>query len=133
MGMAERTPREVMLDAVFKIIQALDRGRLSKAVKDLTDLMYYAGVGGFDEAYLKIFDDIMRRVEGKPERFRVRFAESLNTAFEGMKHGNEAVFVGRVLAEAEKIKMERLGRYITPPEDLRREAERIIREAFGER
>jgi len=129
--MAEaKTPRDVMLDAVHNILRSIEKGRSSKAVKDLTDLLYYANAKGLDETYLNILDRVMREVERKPERFRARFAESLNTAFEEMKYGNEVVFLGRTLVEAERLKMERLGRYFTPPEDLRREAERILSESW---
>jgi hypothetical protein len=84
-----------------------------------------------DEQYLKLFDRIIREVERQPEPFRVRFAESLNTTMERMKRGSEAAFLHETLAKAEKLKMERLEEYITPPEAFKRRASRILKEVLG--
>ena len=129
--MAEAEPRTVFLDIVSRVLQALSKRRVSESVKWLTDLMYYANMKNMDEQYLKLFDRIIREVERQPEPFRVRFAESLNTTMEKMKRGSEAVFLGKTLVEAEKLKMERLKEYITPPEAFKRKASKILREILG--
>jgi len=104
---------------------------VSESVKWLTDLMYYANMKNMDEQYLKLFDRIIREVEKQPEPFRARFAETLNTALERIKHGSEIIYLGETLAKAEKLKMERLEEYITPPEAFKRKAAKIIREVLG--
>jgi len=127
----EAEPRQVLLDATARILEALSKGRSGEAVKWLTDLMYYTSMKGMDEAYLKLFDRITREVERRPETFCRRFAESLNTTLEKMKRGSEAAFLGETLVKAEKLKMDRLGRYVTSPEVFKRRARIILREVLG--
>jgi hypothetical protein len=129
--LAEAEPREVLLDATSRILQAFSKRRVSEAVRWLTDLMYYASMKDLDEQYLKLFDRVIREVEKQPESFRVRFAESLNTTLDRMKRGSEAFYLHETLAKAEKLKMERLEEYITPPAEFKRRASRILREVLG--
>jgi len=84
-----------------------------------------------DDQYLKLFDRIIREVEKQPEPFRARFAETLNTALERIKRGSEIIYLGETLAKAEKLKMERLEEYITPPKAFKSKATKIIKEVLG--
>jgi len=126
----EAEPKQVLLEATAKILEALSKDRASEAIKWLTDLMYYASIKNMDDVYLKLFDRIIREAEKKPESFCIRFAESLNTALERMKRGSEASVLGETLVRAERLKMERLEEYLTPPEAFKRKASKILKEVL---
>lgn len=121
-------PREVFLYATTRILDAMSKNRYGEAVKWLADLIYYASLKGMDDAYLKLLDKILMEVEGKEDRFLRGFVESLNRRLDGMKWGSEAPTVGELVEKAEKLKTYRLGKHLVPPETLRREAEKILRE-----
>jgi len=126
----EAEPKQVLLEATAKILEALSKDRASEAIKWLTDLMYYASVKNMDEVYLKLFDRVIREAEKKPEAFCTRFAESLNTTLERMKRGSEAAVLGETLVRAERLKMDRLEEYLTPPETFKRKALKILKEVL---
>lgn len=126
----EAEPKQVLLEATAKILEALSKDRASEAIRWLTDLMYYASIKNMDDVYLKLFDRVIREAEKKPEAFCTRFAESLNTVLERMKRGSEATVLGETLLRAEKLKMDRLEEYLTPPEAFKRKALKILKEVL---
>jgi hypothetical protein len=123
--------RAVFLEVVSRILESLSKRRASETVKWLTDLMYYANMNNMDEQYLKLFNRIIMEVENQPETFQASFTESLNATLDKMKRGSEAALLLEVLTKAEKLKMERLEKYITPPETFKLKASKILDEVFG--
>ncbi len=47
-----------------------------------------------------------------------------------MKRGSEATVLGETLLRAEKLKMDRLEEYLTPPEAFKRKALKILKEVL---
>ncbi|MEM1750728.1 MAG: hypothetical protein QW088_07420 [Desulfurococcaceae archaeon] len=120
--------RDVFLHATIRILDALSRNSYGEVAKWLIDLMYYAGVHGLNEAYMRLLEKVLSEVEVRDTRFQRGFVESINRRLEDMKRGSEALFLGELIDGAERIKFEKFRKYLAPPEDIRRKAQRILEE-----
>lgn len=126
--MAEVDP--VLREAIAKYLAAIYRGVTSEAVKWITDLMYYKD----DPEYLKIFEKLVEEAEKRLSRPKIeRFAERLDETLERMLSGPECNFESfrTLVQETVKLKERKLGKYIRPPEEFLRRAERILSEVKG--
>jgi hypothetical protein len=124
--LAEHEP--VFLEATSRFLRALSMRRMSEAIKWLTDLMYYASLEGLDDQYLKLYDRMLREVDKMPPPFPERFTESLDRVLDKIMMGSEYALIGGTLDKALKLKMDRMGKYVTTPEEFKRKAKKILDE-----
>lgn len=122
---------EVLLEATARVLEAIYRGRHGEAARWLADLAYYASAKGMEEAYLRLLERLLSEAERGPGGLPRRLAEALDSRLERMREGPERLFLSELLQRAEEVKVRVLGRHMAPPETLKREAMRILKEALG--
>jgi len=127
---AEPEPELVIRDLYARAFQALYTGRVSESARYINDLMIYMSVKNMDKEFLELFKVFLREVEKQPERICASFTKSLDNSLMKVTSGTLAAVVGELASNVEKLKIERLERYITPPKEYMDRAEKILKKVL---